>query len=281
MSVVGAAAAVAGVVAAWWWPATGLVTAVVVAAGPPRLGLRGRTSPLAWTRRLRTLAAVWVALVAVAVGRHGAPAWDRSVAAAAALAVPVLVDLGLRPDRRPFERAAGPEATSAGPRERLRRVAPTVVAITGSYGKTGTKGYVAHLVAGSKTVVASPASFNNRAGLARAVNENLVEGTEVFVAEMGTYGRGRDRRALLLARPRHRRDHRRRARPPGAVRIGGPDRRGQGRDPGGGRECRSERRRPSAGRPGRHRSRTRADGSAGSRGRRRAPTSASVTTAAA
>ncbi len=38
--------------------------------------------------------------------------------------------------------------------------------------------------------MASPASFNNRMGLARAVNENLTPGTEVFVAEMGTYGRG-------------------------------------------------------------------------------------------
>ena len=40
------------------------------------------------------------------------------------------------------------------------------------------------------TVVATPASFNNRAGLARAVNEHLADGTEVFVAEMGTYGPG-------------------------------------------------------------------------------------------
>jgi UDP-N-acetylmuramoyl-tripeptide--D-alanyl-D-alanine ligase len=39
-------------------------------------------------------------------------------------------------------------------------------------------------------VVATPASFNNRAGLARAVNEHLADGTEVFVAEMGTYGPG-------------------------------------------------------------------------------------------
>jgi UDP-N-acetylmuramoyl-tripeptide--D-alanyl-D-alanine ligase len=39
-------------------------------------------------------------------------------------------------------------------------------------------------------VVASPASFNNRMGLARAINENLMPGTEVFVAEMGTYGPG-------------------------------------------------------------------------------------------
>ena len=39
-------------------------------------------------------------------------------------------------------------------------------------------------------MVATPASFNNRAGLARAVNEHLADGTEVFVAEMGTYGPG-------------------------------------------------------------------------------------------
>jgi UDP-N-acetylmuramoyl-tripeptide--D-alanyl-D-alanine ligase len=78
----------------------------------------------------------------------------------------------------------------AAARERLAQVDPVVVAITGSFGKTSTKQHVAHLVAGSRTVVASPASFNNRAGLARAVNEQLTPGTDVFVAEMGTYGRG-------------------------------------------------------------------------------------------
>jgi UDP-N-acetylmuramoyl-tripeptide--D-alanyl-D-alanine ligase len=73
---------------------------------------------------------------------------------------------------------------------KLRAVAPEVVAITGSYGKTTTKAYVAHLLSGRRRVVASPASFNNRMGLARAINENLTPGTEVFVAEMGTYGPG-------------------------------------------------------------------------------------------
>ena len=46
------------------------------------------------------------------------------------------------------------------------------------------------LVGGSMSVVASPASFNNTAGLARAINEHLATGTQVFVAEMGTYGPG-------------------------------------------------------------------------------------------
>src|SRR5207249_5358377 len=62
--------------------------------------------------------------------------------------------------------------------------------VAGSYGKTGTKNAVAHLVAGSMQVVATPRSFNNRAGLARAVNEGLAPGTDVFVGEMGTYGPG-------------------------------------------------------------------------------------------
>jgi len=70
------------------------------------------------------------------------------------------------------------------------RFAPALVAITGSNGKTTTKGYVAHLVAARHAVVATPASFNNRAGLARTVNEHLGEDTEVFVAEMGTYAKG-------------------------------------------------------------------------------------------
>jgi len=65
-----------------------------------------------------------------------------------------------------------------------------VVAVTGSYGKTSTKGHIVHLVRPSLTIVATPASFNNRAGLARAINEHLADGTEVFVAEMGTYGPG-------------------------------------------------------------------------------------------
>jgi UDP-N-acetylmuramoyl-tripeptide--D-alanyl-D-alanine ligase len=73
---------------------------------------------------------------------------------------------------------------------RLQRVRPTVVAITGSYGKTSTKHYLAELLSGDGGVVASPRSYNNRAGLSRSINENLAEGTRVFIAEMGTYGPG-------------------------------------------------------------------------------------------
>jgi len=49
---------------------------------------------------------------------------------------------------------------------------------------------VAHLVGADKATLASPRSYNNRAGLSRTVNEHLLAGTEVLVAEMGAYGPG-------------------------------------------------------------------------------------------
>ncbi len=160
----------------------------MVAAGPLGLSLRGRTSPLAWTRRLRVLAAVWAVLEVVIVAVGVVSGLAAPLAVVAAVAVPLLVDLACLITSPLEYRLSAHFVDEAA--ARLRRVAPTVVGITGSYGKTSTKGHVAALVRPSRTVVATPASFNNRAGLARAVNEQLADGTEVFVAEMGTYGPG-------------------------------------------------------------------------------------------
>jgi UDP-N-acetylmuramoyl-tripeptide--D-alanyl-D-alanine ligase len=183
-----AAAALAGAAVAFAYPLFALATAAIVVLGPPSLGVRGRTGPLTFTRRLRLLAVVWLVLQAVVIGIGVLVHHAAAFAALGACAVPFVVDAAaalLSPVER---RLVTPYVTAA--QTRLAQVAPTVVAITGSFGKTSTKQHVAHLLAGSRTVVASPASFNNRAGLARAVNEQLLPGTEVFVAEMGTYGKG-------------------------------------------------------------------------------------------
>lgn len=183
-----AVAVALGVVLSVRSPLSAIVAAAAVATGPFGLSLKGRTARLAWTRRMKMLAAVWgivqAAVVAVGVVTGDAP----TVAVLAAALTPVLVDFALLITAPVERRLVEPYVRDAA--KRLQRVRPTVVAITGSYGKTTTKGYVAHLVGGSRSVVATPASFNNRAGLARAVNEHLTPGTEVFVAEMGTYGPG-------------------------------------------------------------------------------------------
>lgn len=184
-----AAAAVLGVVLSPVSPFTALAGVAAVAVGPFRLSLLGRSpGRLRWTPRLRTVSAVTVgAQAAVVVGGIALGA-AVPVAAAVALLAPLAVDgalavLGPVEDHKAdrFVR----QATA-----RLAQVAPTVVGITGSFGKTTTKAYAAHLMRGARTVVPTPASFNNRAGLSRAINEGLVPGTEVFIAEMGTYGPG-------------------------------------------------------------------------------------------
>ncbi|HLT95922.1 MAG TPA: UDP-N-acetylmuramoyl-tripeptide--D-alanyl-D-alanine ligase [Acidimicrobiia bacterium] len=163
-----------------------LLTALAVALGPPGLGLRGRTSPLAWTGRLRRLALVVGVVVALAL----LAGWFLHVwvTAVVVTALPVVFDLALVL-LAPVERRMGDPWVDKAARA-LSGSGAKVVAITGSYGKTSTKGYVAQLLAGDRRVLASPASFNNRMGLARAINEHLAGGLDVFIAEMGTYGKG-------------------------------------------------------------------------------------------
>ena len=174
---------------AFAWPIVGVVPAAIAVIGPLGLGLRGRTSRLAWTRRLRTATVATVALTIIVV-LVLAVLFDRgpSAVAVSGLVAPLLVDDALwlvAPLERALARRHVERAAAT-----LRRVAPTVVAITGSFGKTTTKQYARHLVSGSRRVVASPASFNNAAGLSRAITEQLAPGTQVFIAEMGTYGKG-------------------------------------------------------------------------------------------
>lgn len=160
---------------------------VLAQIGPIGLSVKGISSPLAWTHRLKRLAVVTgtaLVLFLLAGVLTGTPFW----VAVALFALPALVDLGLI-IMSPIEKAWGTQWVDRAA-AKLRAVAPQVVAITGSYGKTSTKNYLAHLLAGSKRTVASPASFNNRMGLAKAINEGLNPGTEVLIAEMGAYGPG-------------------------------------------------------------------------------------------
>jgi len=171
-----------------------LYVVLAVAAGlygllcPVGLSMRGRTSPLAWTRRLRvtTIVAGGFSMVVAALGAFSAQPFLGAVIMV--LAVPPVLDLTTRV-LRPLEDRKARKFTDQAVK-RLDHVRPRVVAITGSFGKTSTKNYLSALLGPELAVVASPRSYNNRAGLSRAINENLAEGTRIFIAEMGTYGPG-------------------------------------------------------------------------------------------
>ncbi|MCW2544084.1 MAG: hypothetical protein JWM40_1636 [Frankiales bacterium] len=165
-------------VSPWFYVAT----AAAAQVGPVGLSYRGRTAKLVWTPRVRRLSIVMV-LIVLMTG-----IWGPAFAAGTSIFLTVLIDAALLAVRPVESRLARTFLEKA--RARITKVNPTLIAITGSYGKTTTKNYLAHLLSRSHTVLASPASFNNAMGLSRAVNDGLVPGTEVFVAEMGTYGKG-------------------------------------------------------------------------------------------
>jgi UDP-N-acetylmuramoyl-tripeptide--D-alanyl-D-alanine ligase len=81
------------------------------------------------------------------------------------------------------------------------RVEPLVLALTGSQGKTGTKDYLAHLLAEEGSTVATTGNFNNEIGVPLTVLR-ADESTRHLVVEMGARGVGHVHYLCQLAPPR-------------------------------------------------------------------------------
>lgn len=86
----------------------------------------------------------------------------------------------------------------------LAEIQPTVVGITGSYGKTTTKTFLAQILNGRYKTYPTPKSYNTMMGVCRAINEDLANdySIEYFIVEMGAYVEGEIRRICDLTPPR-------------------------------------------------------------------------------
>lgn len=190
--------------------AIGALGLAAAAARAQAVFRRPQLKPLVFTSRARrlftltlTLAALALAAPLIAGGLASAVVGALTLAAAAALLVifaPELLaaaNLILRPvqraDNARFEYRA---------RRKLREVAPTVIGITGSYGKTTTKGCVAQVANLVGPALPTPASFNSYLGVIRTINENLRPNHRTFIVEMGAYRRGDIAELCRLVEPR-------------------------------------------------------------------------------
>jgi UDP-N-acetylmuramoyl-tripeptide--D-alanyl-D-alanine ligase len=88
-------------------------------------------------------------------------------------------------------------------RRRLRQANPIVIGITGSYGKTSTKVYLAHILGGRYKVLATPKSYNTLMGVCIVINNDLDPdfGYDYFITEMGAYIRGEIEEICALVHP--------------------------------------------------------------------------------
>jgi UDP-N-acetylmuramoyl-tripeptide--D-alanyl-D-alanine ligase len=90
---------------------------------------------------------------------------------------------------RPVQRAIN-DRYVARARGTLKRVAPTVIGITGSYGKTTTKFCTGAVLERDRSTLVTPDSYNSLLGVVRTINENMRDEHEAFVVEMGMFRRG-------------------------------------------------------------------------------------------
>ena len=74
------------------------------------------------------------------------------------------------------------------------------VGITGSFGKTSVKNFAAVILSEKYKVIATPASYNTPAGIARTVNEGGLD-CEIFLAEMGARRTGDISELCDIVRP--------------------------------------------------------------------------------
>jgi UDP-N-acetylmuramoyl-tripeptide--D-alanyl-D-alanine ligase len=88
-------------------------------------------------------------------------------------------------------------------RRNLKKAGPVVIGITGSYGKTSTKEYLAHILGGRYKVLATPKSYNTLMGVCMVINDDLADGKsyDYFIVEMGAYVEGEIREICKLVEP--------------------------------------------------------------------------------
>jgi UDP-N-acetylmuramoyl-tripeptide--D-alanyl-D-alanine ligase len=86
----------------------------------------------------------------------------------------------------------------------LAEVRPTVIGVTGSYGKTTTKVFLTDILNGRFKAYATPKSYNTMMGVCLAINNDMKNDYSIdyFIVEMGAYVRGEIERICDLTPPR-------------------------------------------------------------------------------
>ncbi len=77
-----------------------------------------------------------------------------------------------------------------------------VIAVSGSYGKTSTKEYIAQVLSTKFHVVKTPGSNNTPIAIANTILNNIKEDTEVFVVEVGAVKRGEVAEIAAIVNPK-------------------------------------------------------------------------------
>ncbi len=116
------------------------------------------------------------------------PVVHLGIATALLVLTPIIVTLWvelLRPITNSQKRARIEQA-----KEKIQRLHPIVIGITGSFGKTSTKEYLSTILNTKWNVLATPKNINVDVGVAGTILSTLTDKHEIFIVEMGAYRPG-------------------------------------------------------------------------------------------
>ncbi len=162
----------------------------------PRKAAKKKLAMTARAKRIYAMALVVALLLGIAAALIGELVIVWLVAVQLVPLTLIAANLLLAPAEARVQRRYWNEA-----RAKLDQLKPTVVAITGSYGKTSVKHIIGHVLETASPTLITPGSVNTAMGIARVIRERLQPQHRYFVVEMGAYGIGSIRRLCALTPP--------------------------------------------------------------------------------
>ena len=156
--------------------------------------------PLVFTTRVKRLIATCVLMFAILCGVAN---MIEIYVCQIALAVPSYLMLFANILNRPLENAVRRKYINEAKRKIEALPALTVIGITGSYGKTGTKYILEKLLSEKYNVLMTPASYNTTMGVVKVVREQLTAAHDIFICEMGARSRGEIKEICDIVKPKY------------------------------------------------------------------------------
>lgn len=139
----------------------------------------------------------WIALTFTYTGSAAAP---MLIASATIFAAAPLILVAANFVLAPYERFVQDQYEADAVR-RVRELNPSIIGITGSYGKSSSKAMLAHILQFHAPTLAASGSINTLMGITRHIRENLVPGHRYMVVEMGAFHIGSIARLCKLTPP--------------------------------------------------------------------------------
>lgn len=156
--------------------------------------------PLVFTARVKRLIATCIILFALLCGVSNV---FEIYVCAIALVIPSYIMLFSNILNRPAENAVRRKYINEAKRKIESLPNLTVIGITGSYGKTGTKYILEKLLSEKYNVLMTPASYNTTMGVVKVVRENLTAAHDIFICEMGARSCGEIKEICDIVKPKY------------------------------------------------------------------------------